>query len=140
MLGGIDFGVRWFGVFLSIALAGCSSVSETAPTEVEPAPLGEGLLTGMNRGIADSHFAPPIEVTDPVRAPAISSFPWMVCIRSATSDEAKRQTYSAFFAKGAYVSSRYSVYSDNCNEQQFHPLPPPSPPPKAPPPAKQLRR
>ena len=138
MLGQAGLKMRRFTIFVSVALAGCSSVSETA-AEIQPQPSGPSLLAGINQGIADSHFAAPIEVTDPIRAPAISTPPWMVCIRSAASDETRRTGYTVFYTKGAYASSRYSVPNDRCGEQQFHP-PPAPPPPPAPTPAKKHRR
>jgi hypothetical protein len=67
----------------------------------------------------------------------------MVCIRSVSSDEAKRLTYSVFFGidrnkalAGQYLKSRYSVTAENCTAQAFHPLaeavaPSSSPPPSA---------
>ena len=95
-------------------------------------------MVGLRAAIADSHFAKPVEVTDVISAPASSTQPWMVCIRSATSDEARRVTYAAFFGKdvsgkyGQYSRSRYSVFADNCDTQTYHPFvdaPPPSPSP-----------
>ena len=45
------------------------------------------LFGGTVAAISNSHFAPPIEVTDLFRAPVNSSSSWMVCIRSAQSSE-----------------------------------------------------
>ena len=52
----------------------------------------------------------------------------MVCIRSASSDETRRLTYSVFFGTnpgsgltGQYVKSRYSVFADKCDAQAYHP-------------------
>jgi hypothetical protein len=107
---------------LSLGLAACASASENAPPEQSPKSPDEAALpAGMHTAITDSHFVPPFEVSDLVRAPAISSSDWMVCIRSAQSDETRRIMYSAFF-KDKYVSSRYSVYNDGCAKPQFHPF------------------
>ena len=65
----------------------------------------------ITQAISDSHFQPPIEVTDPIRAPVNFTSPWMVCIRSAQSEETRRITYTAFFKDG-YTSSRYSAIND----------------------------
>jgi hypothetical protein len=70
-----------------------------------PSKLGK-LLTGLTQAISDSHFQPPIEVTDPIGAPVNSTSPWMVCIRSAQSEETRRITYTAFFKDG-YTGSHY---------------------------------
>ena len=106
---------------LSLSLAACASASENARLEQSPKPDDAALTAGMHTAFTDSHFALPIEASDLVRAPINSSSAWMVCIRSAQSDETKRIMYSAFFTD-KYVSSRYSVYFDGCGGQQFHPF------------------
>lgn len=115
--------MRLISVFLlSLGLAARAAASEDAPPEQSPKSPDEAALSaGMHTAISDSHFAPPFEVSDLVRAPAISSSDSMVCVRSTQSDETKRITYSAFF-KDKYVSSRYSVYNDGCAGLQFHPF------------------
>ena len=90
------------------------------------------LLAGIRAAISDSRFLPPIDVTDLLRAPAISSNSWMVCIRGTPPAGPQGWTYSAFF-KEKYVQSRYSADNDGCGGQQFHPfldpatISPPSP-------------
>jgi len=118
-------------LLMSLSLGASWSVAETAAPEALPSPDTQELVRGIKEGINDSHFQPPIEVTDLLKAPSYTVNSWMVCIRSAQSDESKRITYSAFF-KDKYVQSRYSVIADDCNQQQFHlfveptPIPPPS--------------
>jgi hypothetical protein len=104
-------------LLLGLGLGGCSSISESAAPEIPSPPDEKNLLSGTRTAVADSHFAAPIEVTDLLKASPISSNPWMVCIRSAQSDETRRIMYSAFF-KDKYVQSRYSVSYDGCSEQQ----------------------
>jgi len=76
-------------LWICLGLGACSSIAETAEP---PPPDGEKLLAGLTQAISDSHFQPPIEVADPIRAQVISSSPWMVCIRSAQSEETRRIT------------------------------------------------
>ena len=126
---------------LCLGLCACSSVSEPAAPEVSPQPDEASLLAGIRVGINDSHFAPPIEVTDVLRAPPSSSNSWMVCIRGTMPSGAKGWTYSVFY-KAAYVQSRYSADADGCGGQQFHPFVDPAtipPPPPAPAPKKHHR-
>jgi hypothetical protein len=114
-------------------------MGDLPPAEVGSQPDEAQLSAGIAAGIKDSHFAPPIEVSDVVRARPSSTPPWMVCIRSGTSDEARRLTYAAFFGKdssgkdGQYLASHYSAYADNCATQAYHlyvePVPSPSPSP-----------
>ena len=118
-------------------LAGaCSSISDRPALEVGQQPDQVELERGVGAGIKDSHFEKPIEVTDLVRAPSSSANPWMVCIRGAGSDEARRLTYSVFYGRnyprekdGQYMLSRYSVYNDGCASQTYHSYrePPPAP-------------
>jgi hypothetical protein len=111
-------------LWICVGLGACSSFSETAEL---PPPDGEKLLEGVTKAISDSHFQPPIEVTDPIRAQANSTPPWMVCIRSAQSEETRRITYTAFFKDG-YTGSRYSAITDGCAAQAYHLFQPPQPP------------
>jgi hypothetical protein len=119
-------------LLLCLCLAGYPSVSEADSPEPSPQPDAASLLAGIRVAISDSHFLPPIEVTDLLRAPAISSNSWMVCIRGTPPAGPQGWTYSAFF-KEKYVQSRYSADNDGCGGQQFHPfldpatISPPSP-------------
>jgi hypothetical protein len=112
--------------FLCLFAGACSFMSDTPALEVGPQPDQVQLNVGIASGITDSHFAQPIEVTDLIRAPPNSTEPWMVCIRSTASDQAKRLTYSVFYGinflgnKGQYVKSRQSSDVDNCSTQEYH--------------------
>jgi hypothetical protein len=121
-------------LLLCLGLGARSSVSEPAALEASPRPNENELSSGIHAAINDSHFGPPIEVTDLLRAPPNSSNSWMVCIRGTQSSGPQGWTYSVFF-KEKYVQSRYSADYDGCSGQQFHPfvdpakIPPPSPAP-----------
>jgi hypothetical protein len=118
----------------------CSLVSDLPPLEVQPQPAEAQLQSGLEASVKDSHFAQPIEVTDLLRSPVSYMEPWMVCIRGASSDQARRPIYATFYGTnangvaGQYVKSRYSVIADNCEAQTYHPylapaVPSPSPSP-----------
>src|SRR5689334_14585976 len=129
--------------FLLPGLAACAFLGDTPTLEVAPPPAANLIAEGISTGIKDSHFEQPIEVTDLYRAPPSSIPQWIVCIRSAKSDEARRQTYSVFFGTTGYVQSRYSVYADDCSRQQFQPFVAPAttpPPTHASPPEKGRRK
>jgi hypothetical protein len=111
------------------------------PPEVGAQPDQVQLKMGLAKAISDSHFAKPIEVSDVFRTPPSSTPPWMVCIKSTSSEADRHLGYSAFFGtsegkEGTYLSSRYSVFSDNCEAQIYHsyvdtaPSPSPTPEPK----------
>jgi len=115
--------MRAFAVLLvCLATGACSPVSDPAPfLDAGQPPNPTQLTAGLAAGVRDSHFGPPIEVTDVYRAPPSSTPPWMACVRSGSSDEARRFTYSVFYGKdGSYVQSRPSVYMDSCLQQPYH--------------------
>jgi hypothetical protein len=138
----IDRGVamRTTLLLLCLALEAVPWVSAQAGSVETPQPDDAALLVGIRQAISDSHFAPPIEVTDLFKAPSSSSNSWMVCIRSGQSNEARRITYSAFFNE-QYIQSRYSVFYDNCGTQQYHLFVDPAtiPPPPKPAPVQKKR-
>jgi hypothetical protein len=118
--------MRRVSTILICLLAGaCSTLP---PPDVEPPPDETQLKAGINQAITESHFARPVEVTDVMNAPASSTQPWMVCMRSASLGDARRPTYAVFFGKdgngkyGQYVRSRYSVFAENCETQAYHPF------------------
>jgi hypothetical protein len=132
-------------ILLCLTAAACSSLP---PPDAEPPPNEAQLKAGINQAVSDSHFAKPLEVTDLINAPASSTQPWMVCIRSTIADEAgRRLTYAVFFGRdgngkfGQYNRSRYSTSAENCETQDYRPFidtgppgpvpsPSPSPEPK----------
>jgi hypothetical protein len=106
---------------LCFLLASCSSAVADPAADVPAAPGLSTVAVDLKKAAAEAHLAEPVEVSDPIRANPISSSPWLICLRSGKSEESKRLTYSAFF-KEKYISSRYSVIVDHCEEQVFHPL------------------
>jgi hypothetical protein len=114
--------MRLLALTLCLTLAACSSVSENAISQNVVPPPEQKVLEGSKAAVVESHFAPPIEVTDLMRSNPNYTPRWMVCLRSAKSEESKRITYSVFFNDTAYVSSRYSAIMDACASQTYHPL------------------
>ena len=107
-------------MLLCFLLAGCSSV-ESFPENLPPSPDLSTIASQLKTVAAEAHLAEPVEVSDPTRAPPISSSPWLICLRSGKSDESKRLTYSAFFTD-KYVSSHYSAIVDHCEERVYRSL------------------
>jgi hypothetical protein len=112
---------------LCLLVGACSSMSDVPSPEARPQPDETQLNLGITVGIADSHFAKPIEVTSLFRAPSNSLDPWMVCIRSSAPDKAGGLTYSVFYGvhpgngiDGQYTKSRFSSFADNCATQEYH--------------------
>jgi len=119
-------------ILLSLCLAGaCTPVANGQTPEALPQPGQQDQTQGILQGIKDSNFAPPIEVTDVLKAPANSSDYWIVCIRGTPPKGPKNWTYTVFF-KERYTSSRYSADYDGCGGQQYHPFSLPSSTPQPP--------
>ena len=71
----------------------------------------------------------PLEVAGPIAANSISVAPWIICLRSAATEQAPKPVYSVFFTDGKLSSIRESIIVDHCEAQNFAPLPeaPPRP-------------
>ena len=111
---------NWF-LLLCLGLCACSSLPESPLPDLTPMPNPASISAGIHAAISDSHFTPPIEVTDLFRAPPISSYAWIICIRGTHPVGPTGWTYSAFFTQ-TYVTSRYSVDADRCAGQRYHPF------------------
>ena len=79
-------------LLLGLALAACSSASESMPQDDVPPPDAATTLTGLKAAAADAHLVAPLEASDLIRANPVSSSPWLICLRSASSEESKRLT------------------------------------------------
>ena len=109
-------------LLMCFSLAACSSVSEDVTAQNVVPPSDQNVLAGTKTAAVDSHFEPPLEVSDLMRSNPNYTPQWMVCLRSAKTEESKRITYSAFFNEKGYVSSGYSAILDSCASQTYHAL------------------
>jgi hypothetical protein len=109
-------------LLLCSCLAACSSVPQDAPSQNVEQPPQQKVLEAARVAAIQSHFEPPLEVSDLIRSNPVNTLPWMVCVRSAKSEESKRITYSAFFNNTGVVSSRYSAVIESCATQTYHPF------------------
>jgi hypothetical protein len=114
--------MRFETLLLCSSLAACSSVSQNSVSENAEPPPEQKVQEGARVAAVQSHFEQPIEVSDPIRSNLNNTPPWMVCVRSAKSEESKRITYSAFFNTAGFVSARYSAITEPCATQIYHPL------------------
>ena len=105
---------------LCISLAACSSVSENDASQNVPRLPDQKVLEGTKAAVAQSHLEPPLEVSDLMRSNPNYTPQWMLCLRSAKTEESKRITYSVFFDGNGFVSSRYSAIKDACASQNYH--------------------
>lgn len=114
--------MRLKSLLLCSSLAACSSASQNSPSQNAEPPPEQKVLEGARVAATQSHFEQPFEVSDLIRSNPNNIPPWMVCVRSAKSEESKRITYSVFFNNTGFVSSRYSAVMDPCATQTYHPL------------------
>jgi hypothetical protein len=106
---------------ICLGLAACSSVSENAASQDVTRPPEQKVLEGTKAAMAESHFEPPLEVSDLVRSQPNYTPRWMLCLRSAKTEESKRITRSVLFDdRGTVVSSGYSAILDGCAGQPYH--------------------
>jgi hypothetical protein len=117
-----DWRMRLKAFLLCSSLAACSSVSQNSPSQNAEQPPEQKVLEGARAAATQSHFEPPFEVSDLIRTSPNNTPQWMVCVRSAKSEESKRITYSAFFNTTAFVSARYSAVIEPCATETYHPL------------------
>ena len=106
-----------------LVLGGCSSFLDDIPEKPDPAPFISTSAIDLRKAAEQEKLAMPLEVAGPIAANSISVAPWIICLRSAATEEARKRVYSAFFKDGKLSSIRESVFVDHCEAQNFTPLP-----------------
>jgi hypothetical protein len=114
--------MRFTALLLCSSLAACSSVSQDSLSQNTEPPAERKVLEGARTATTQSHFEPPFEVSELIRSNPNNTPQWMVCVRSAKSEESKRTAYSAFFNAAGFVSARYADVIDPCATQTYRPL------------------
>jgi hypothetical protein len=116
--------MRLWLLSLCLVLAACSSASERIAQEVISPPDPAIAVKGLKQAAQEAKLAEPLEISQPIEAPAPSTLRWIICLRSGASDESKRRIYSVFFKNNDYVpaSLRLSVILDRCDGQAFFPM------------------
>ena len=106
-----------------LALGACSAFLDDLPQTPDPEPFISTSAVDLRKVAADEKLANPLEVAGPIAANSISVAPWIICLRSAATEQARKRVYSAFFKDGKLSSIRESVFVDHCETQNFGPLP-----------------
>jgi hypothetical protein len=111
--------MRWLPVAICLGLTACSSVE---PTALDPGPPPDFLKVKplLTRVASEFRIVVGLEVAGPIRAHPVSSIPWIMCLRSASTP---RKTYAAFFKGDEYIRSRMSVIEDRCDSESYRPFP-----------------
>ena len=107
---------------LFLLLASCSAALNNFPQAAAvnpPDPSSASVAASLKTVATEAKLELPWEMSAPIDAPAISSARWLICLRSAASDESRRRTYSVFFKNDDFVSSRISAVIEPCGAQAF---------------------
>jgi hypothetical protein len=107
---------------LCFVLAACSTdVENLAATNTAPPDPVKAAAT-LKSVAAQAKLQEPVEVSDPIKAPAISLMPWIICLRSGATEASRRITYSVFYRNDDMQSFRLSAIVERCETQPFSPL------------------
>jgi hypothetical protein len=106
-----------------LVLGACSSFLDDIPQKPDPAPFISTSADDLRKAADQEKLAKPLEVAGPIAANSISVAPWIICLRSAATEQARKRVYSVFFRDGKLSSIRESVFVDHCEAQNFTPLP-----------------
>jgi hypothetical protein len=105
-------------VSLGFLLAGCSSLLEEV--EQVPAPDVAKAMSAIKSVAGQYHLTGELLIAGPIKAPAVSLDPWMICLRSPSET---RFTIAIFYKGDASVSSREATIADHCDSQTYQPIP-----------------
>jgi hypothetical protein len=118
--------VRLLALSLCFLLAACSTSVENLPTTPANPPDPAKIAPGLRNLAVAAKLQEPMEVSPPFKAPAVSTFPWMICLRSGATEASKRITYSVFFKdndnNNEPLNFRMSAIIEDCGVQPYGPL------------------
>ena len=103
---------------LGFLLAGCSSLLEEV--EQVPAPDVAKAMSAIKTVAGQYHLTGELQIAGPIKAPAVSLDPWVICLRSPSET---RFTIAIFYKADAVVSSREATLADHCDSQAYQRLP-----------------
>ena len=101
-------------VTLGFLLAGCSSLLEEV--EQVPAPDVAKAMSAIKNVAGQYHLTGELQIAGPIKAPAVSLDPWVICLRSPSES---RFTIAIFYKADALVSSREATVADHCDGQPY---------------------
>jgi hypothetical protein len=107
---------------LCLMLAACSTdIENLAATYTEP-PDPAKVLASLKDVAVSAKLKEPVEMSVPIKAPASSAMPWIICLRSGATEASQRLTYSVFYNNNEFKSFRLSVIIEGCDGQSYSPL------------------
>jgi hypothetical protein len=116
--------MRAFAVLLCLALAACSQVESTIIGAYVPpsAPTLAAVRDGVKKAGMEEKLTGFIEISD-LRQSDHGPSRFVLCMRGADSEFGPRRTYAVFFDNEAYKGMRMSIMIDDCEKQDYRPLP-----------------
>jgi PBP1b-binding outer membrane lipoprotein LpoB len=104
---------------ICVLLAGCSTdVENLAAVSTDP-PAAEKVLNSLKNVAITAKLQEPVETSAPIKAPAVSSFPWIICLRSGATEVSERLTYSVFYNNNELKDFRLSAIIERCDSQSY---------------------
>ena len=113
-----------------IVLLFCSTIAACSTSESLPPmqpyappsmPTAAALIAGIKQAATEAKFLDPIEVSD-LRPNDRGVGHFMLCMRGVSNDS-RTGTYAVFFDNNDFKGSRMSVMIDNCEKQDYRPVP-----------------
>jgi hypothetical protein len=101
------------------AMTGCSDFKDL-PDEPKTAPDIQKASANLKTVAGQYQLSGQLEIAGPIEAPAVSTPPWIICLKSASQP---RFTVALFYKADVFVSSRESTIADRCDGQIYRPLP-----------------
>jgi hypothetical protein len=111
--------MRFSSVSLCVLLAACSTNPAHPPSTTISAPDPSKAAESLRKVAAEAKLEEPLEISASIRAHAISSIPWIICLRSGATELSKRRPLAVFYKGDQYVTARMSVIVDGCEGQAF---------------------
>jgi len=106
-------------------LAACSFAGDTSIIKpyIEPSlPSLEAARTGVKQAAGEAKITGPIEMSD-LRQADHGPGSFMLCMRGLEPASGKIRTYAVFFNNNDYKGSRLPVVLDDCERQNYRPVP-----------------
>jgi hypothetical protein len=107
----------WMATSLVFALGGCSSLLDEV--EQAPAPDIAKAISDIKTVASQYHLTGDLQIAGPIKAPAVSLVPWVICLRSPSES---RFTVAIFYKADTLVSSREATVADRCDGQSYQPM------------------
>jgi hypothetical protein len=121
---GLHRKLRGASMLVCLTVAACApAVDLPIPVYVPPSmPTEAAAAEGIKKATTDEKLTGPIERSD-VRETDHGPGRFMLCIRGVDAKYRRLRTYGVFFDNNEYKGVRISVMIDDCEKQNYRPVP-----------------